>query len=58
MTGDIIVNDTLKLDDNNFGKLAAYVMQDDILYEYFTPREALTFAADLKLAHLSDEERL
>jgi ABC-type multidrug transport system ATPase subunit len=55
--GDIIVNDTLKFDDDNFGKLAAYVMQDDILFEYFTPKEALTFAADLKLAHLSQEER-
>lgn len=28
------------------------------MYEHFTPREALTFAADLKLAHLSPEERL
>lgn len=55
--GDIIVNDKIKLDDSNFGKLAGYVMQDDILYEYFTPREALNFAADLKLAHLSKEER-
>lgn len=57
MTGDIIVNDTMKFDDSNFGKLAGYVMQDDILYEHFTPREALRFAADLKLAHLSVEER-
>lgn len=55
--GEIIVNDKIKLDDSNFGKLAGYVMQDDILYEYFTPREALNFAADLKLAHLSKEER-
>lgn len=57
VTGDIIVNDSLKFDDSNFGKLAGYVMQDDILYEYFTPREALMFAADLKLAHLKPEER-
>lgn len=32
-----------------FGSIAAYVMQDDILYEHFTPKEALTFAARLKL---------
>ena len=31
-------------------------MQDDILYEHFTPREALKFAAKLKLGHLTDEE--
>lgn len=31
-------------------------MQDDILYQHFTPREALRFAAKLKLGHLSDEE--
>lgn len=58
VSGDITVNDSLALDDSNFGKMAGYVMQDDILYEHFTPREALTFAADLKLAHLSAEERL
>jgi ABC-type multidrug transport system ATPase subunit len=29
--------------------LAGYVMQDDILFADFTPREALTFAARLKL---------
>jgi ABC-type multidrug transport system ATPase subunit len=27
------------------------------LYQHFTPREALTFAANLKLAHLPLEER-
>lgn len=58
VTGEILVNDSLKFDDSNFGKLAGYVMQDDILYEYFTPREALLFAADLKLAHISKEERV
>lgn len=52
-----MINDTLKFDENNFGKVAGYVMQDDILYEYFTPREALLFSADLKLAHISKEER-
>lgn len=52
-----MVNDTLKFNENNFGQMAAYVMQDDILFEYFTPKEALMFSADLKIAHLSQEER-
>ena len=33
----------------NFGKYCAYVMQDDILFMTFTPREAFRFAAKLKL---------
>jgi len=33
----------------HFGKIAGYVMQDDILFAYFSPREALRFAAALKL---------
>ena len=53
-SGEIMINDTLPLDNKSFGKLAAYVMQDDILYEFFTPKEALTFAGKLKL-NASDE---
>ncbi len=37
------------LDKSNFGKLGAYVMQEDILMDCLTPRESLTFAARLKL---------
>jgi len=29
---EIYLNDTVKVNDNNFGKVSAYVMQDDILY--------------------------
>lgn len=54
---DIFINDTLKVTDDNFGKVSGYVMQDDILFMYFTPREALTFAANLKLGNLTQEER-
>jgi ABC-type multidrug transport system ATPase subunit len=39
-----------------FGNYGAYVMQDDVIFEYFTVREALTFAARLKLS-LSIEEQ-
>ena len=33
----------------NFGKICAYIMQDDILLECLTPRESLYFGARLKL---------
>ena len=32
-----------------FGSVGGYVMQDDILFTHFSPREALRFAARLKL---------
>lgn len=55
--GDMFFNDSVKCDSNNFGKISSYVMQDDILYEHFTPREALTFASNLKLGHLTQAQR-
>ncbi len=39
-----------------FGSIASYVMQDDILFEWFTPREALHFAIRLKQKNLSLKE--
>ena len=57
LTGKRTINDTMKCDDSNFGLISGYVMQDDILYSHFTPREALQFAANLKLGHLSEEEK-
>lgn len=49
VSGTIMANDTLAIDQNVFGHIGAYVMQDDILFYSFTPRQALTFAARLKL---------
>lgn len=37
------------MDHENFGKICAYIMQDDILLECLTPRESLYFGARLKL---------
>jgi ABC-type multidrug transport system ATPase subunit len=50
------LNDCIKLNQHSFGKYGAYVMQDDVLYEYFTVKEALMFAAKLKL-NTTDELR-
>jgi ABC-type multidrug transport system ATPase subunit len=50
------LNDCIKLSQHSFGKYGAYVMQDDVLYEYFTVKEALLFAAKLKL-NTTDELR-
>lgn len=37
------------MNHQNFGKICAYIMQDDILMECLTPRESLYFGARLKL---------
>lgn len=57
LTGKKIINDTVECNQDNFGKVSGYVMQDDILFQHFTPREALQFAANLKLGHLTQAER-
>lgn len=48
-SGSIRMNDVEDFNNVVFGKIGAYVMQDDILFSYFSPREALKFAARLKL---------
>jgi ABC-type multidrug transport system ATPase subunit len=49
-----MVNDHHPLTEKLFGSYCAYVMQDDILFESFTVKEALTFAARLKLSFSRD----
>lgn len=57
LEGKMFFNDTIECNHSNFGKVSGYVMQDDILFMHFTPREALLFAANLKLGHLTQEQR-
>ena len=54
--GKVLVNDIVDLRGPNFGAIASYVMQDDVLFKCFSPKEALTFAARLKLTHMSIDE--
>jgi ATP-binding cassette, subfamily G (WHITE), eye pigment precursor transporter len=57
MGGEVMLNDSIEVNGNNFGKFGGYVMQDDILYEFFTVQQCLTFAARLKLSKLSFDEQ-
>ena len=54
VTGSVLLNDTTVLTGDNFGAIGGYVMQDDVLFQYFTVEEVLFFAAKLKL-NASDE---
>ena len=53
--GKILINDSVELKGAAFGALASYVMQDDVLFTMFTPREALTFSARMKLTSMTVE---
>ena len=39
LTGDVVINDQIKVTQGNFGSYAAYVTQDDYLFEAFTCRK-------------------
>ena len=52
-----MINDKLPLNIDTFSKIGGYVMQDDQLFSFFTPKEALTFAARLKLYKVSKKEQ-
>ena len=56
ISGKITINDQVPLNSQTFGLVASYVMQDDVLFYNFTPREALKFAARLKLPISSEEQ--
>jgi ABC-type multidrug transport system ATPase subunit len=47
--GEVRVNNR-PYDNSNFGKLGAFVQQDDILISCMTPRECFIFAANLRTA--------
>jgi len=40
-----------------FNRISAYVMQDDLLFGTMSPREIMTFAANLRLHHLTPAQR-
>jgi ABC-type multidrug transport system ATPase subunit len=56
LTGNITINDQVECTQKVFGSYGTYVMQDDVLFAFFTVKEALTFAGRLRLK-VSEEEQ-
>ena len=55
-SGEVKVNNKDRVSQQTFGSFASFVMQDDILFSFLTVREALTFAARLRLHHLPTQQ--
>ncbi len=53
---NVFVNNNVPLTRDLFGKIGAYVMQDDVLLETLTPYESVRFSANLRLS-CSQEEK-
>lgn len=55
-TGSVLINNGESVNQKTFGAIASFVMQDDILFDFLKVKEALTFAARLRLSTLSSHE--
>eukprot|EP00826_Nyctotherus_ovalis_P043497 TRINITY_DN4589_c0_g1_i17.p2 TRINITY_DN4589_c0_g1~~TRINITY_DN4589_c0_g1_i17.p2 ORF type:complete len:203 (+),score=44.95 TRINITY_DN4589_c0_g1_i17:184-792(+) len=53
---NVYVNRNQPLTRDLFGKIGAYVMQDDVLLETLTPYECLLFSANLRLSGTEEEK--
>jgi ABC-type multidrug transport system ATPase subunit len=51
---DVKANNII-IDQSNFGKICAYIMQEDILMDCLSPRESLIFGARLRLKSSNEE---
>lgn len=56
LSGEVVFNDQIPINQDTFARYAAYVMQDDILFSHFTCLEALTFSARLRLTTSIEEQ--
>jgi len=53
---NVYVNNNVELSRSLFGRIGAYVMQDDVLLETLTPYECLKFSANLRLPYSAEEK--
>ena len=56
LTGKVLINNQHAVKQETIGSVASFVMQDDVLFEYLTVRECLTFAARLRLHKIPEPE--